>query len=719
MTSYLSHFKGTTVDKAISEILKGLHQSTLFRSDIAFISQDQSGTVTELNVVGLGIDLFHGDQLSVYSVENNVSYDAVVDLEGFTLPAGSTEIPVEEIEPIAELGVSIKEGDVVYLKGVSLIDRLTTINNQLSIHEGQINIHHAAILDGLTCGVFAELATDYGFETPASEISVTPVHLALEAGDIIFVRDSVSLDLILMEVTGTVELGGTIIGVKVPESVDDPIAFNGEEGNPVSISGISFLARINFFYSSIEDIQGDLLDHWLEIEANTTQININTQDIEDIYVILDQLDFIIEDISVIEGIVEKVDAIINQGLGNSRVSKTVGVADNTTQLNVEPTRFSLYQGDRITIINSETFEESYREITVTSSFGATILNLATPISLPEESIVLLDTAFVRMRLNQHSVTLASHTASISQLETDVTQLISDVDDINTDLQNTKSYFTTSVVNLNIGGSVAKIQYSINATVSSITVVNLTAVLLPLDELWLIDRKAQTIFKVTVNAKVEPAAEVTIPLQGSTALNLSDNSYVHLSINRISIRVAELLEQIQNISGEAGLNGWTPQLAVVSDGDRRVLQVTDWVGGEGTKPQTGVYLGASGFVINIIDAIDIRGPEGEQGPPGSGGDALVLWQQRTEAWTLETGDAYDADRYTGESNVNVTVPNHLSQSFATGYVRTIEQANTGQITVIGASGVTIRGDNKTGGQHKFIQLWKIASNEWVVIAGREE
>lgn len=54
----------------------------------------------------------------------------------------------------------------------------------------------------------------------------------------------------------------------------------------------------------------------------------------------------------------------------------------------------------------------------------------------------------------------------------------------------------------------------------------------------------------------------------------------------------------------GYRGWSPVLAVVPDGVRRVVQVADWVGGEGTKPTAGLYLGLHGYVVRISDAVDI-------------------------------------------------------------------------------------------------------------------
>src|SRR5690606_21339813 len=69
-------------------------------------------------------------------------------------------------------------------------------------------------------------------------------------------------------------------------------------------------------------------------------------------------------------------------------------------------------------------------------------------------------------------------------------------------------------------------------------------------------------------------------------------------------------------GAEGGDGGTPVMAVVADGDRRGVQGTDWAGGSGTKPGTG-YVGAEGLTETIGDAIDVRGPVGDQGEQGVG------------------------------------------------------------------------------------------------------
>ena len=72
-------------------------------------------------------------------------------------------------------------------------------------------------------------------------------------------------------------------------------------------------------------------------------------------------------------------------------------------------------------------------------------------------------------------------------------------------------------------------------------------------------------------------------------------------------------------GVAGDDGWSPVLANIADGARVVQQVADWIGGGGSKPtQVGQYVGASGFVTDIADATDIRGPAGQDGSDGQDG-----------------------------------------------------------------------------------------------------
>lgn len=70
-----------------------------------------------------------------------------------------------------------------------------------------------------------------------------------------------------------------------------------------------------------------------------------------------------------------------------------------------------------------------------------------------------------------------------------------------------------------------------------------------------------------------------------------------------------------VDGVDGEDGWEAITALVTDGLRIVARVTGWAGGTGTPPTSGYYIGPSGFVINIADATDVRGPQGLQGIQG--------------------------------------------------------------------------------------------------------
>lgn len=72
----------------------------------------------------------------------------------------------------------------------------------------------------------------------------------------------------------------------------------------------------------------------------------------------------------------------------------------------------------------------------------------------------------------------------------------------------------------------------------------------------------------------------------------------------------------------GYSGWNPIPAVIIDGERRVLQIIGWAGGEGVEPDaTGMYVGNTGIVATAAEAEDIRGPIGERFFPDAEGDLV--------------------------------------------------------------------------------------------------
>lgn len=58
-------------------------------------------------------------------------------------------------------------------------------------------------------------------------------------------------------------------------------------------------------------------------------------------------------------------------------------------------------------------------------------------------------------------------------------------------------------------------------------------------------------------------------------------------------------------GPAGDDGWSPVLAGEQDGVRTLIKVVDWADGQGTKPQTGMYLGTAGYVAAKADAFNFN------------------------------------------------------------------------------------------------------------------
>ena len=180
-------------------------------------------------------------------------------------------------------------------------------------------------------------------------------------------------------------------------------------------------------------------------------------------------------------------------------------------------------------------------------------------------------------------------------------------------------------------------------------------------------------------------------------------------------------------GAAGLNGddgWTPVFAIVSSGNRRVLQVSDWTGGAGTKPTTGQYVGSSGFVTAIADAIDIRGPQGQSGGGGGGGSGTPTYNGITEYntdYTVTVDDDYKVIELIGSSSITITMPDVSAGAVTTirdGFFVTIHNDTTETCYTAphNSANDTINGAN---GNHAiaasgFAIMIKEADNKWIAL-----
>lgn len=89
-------------------------------------------------------------------------------------------------------------------------------------------------------------------------------------------------------------------------------------------------------------------------------------------------------------------------------------------------------------------------------------------------------------------------------------------------------------------------------------------------------------------------------------------------------------------------GWTPVIALVPDGERIVMQVDDWTGGESNKPSIGMFVGPSGFVATAAEATNIR-------PQGGGTVSSVNGNSPDANGNVQLGTAANANIQTSTSD----------------------------------------------------------------------
>ena len=114
-------------------------------------------------------------------------------------------------------------------------------------------------------------------------------------------------------------------------------------------------------------------------------------------------------------------------------------------------------------------------------------------------------------------------------------------------------------------------------------------------------------------------------------------------------------------------------------------------------------------------VEISGEPGPPGPTGPSSYSTVSTQSGT-SYTFVSGDQEKLIEFTSNSSITVTVPENSSVAFAIGSSLDVLQYGTGQITIQGAGGVTVRTTAlaKTRTQYSVVSIIKIDTNEWVLV-----
>ena len=105
--------------------------------------------------------------------------------------------------------------------------------------------------------------------------------------------------------------------------------------------------------------------------------------------------------------------------------------------------------------------------------------------------------------------------------------------------------------------------------------------------------------------------------------------------------------------------------------------------------------------------------------GSGSSYSTVRTQSGTSYTLVLGDAGDYIQTTSTTAVTITVPLQSSVAWAADTEIYFEQNNTGQITIAGASGVTVNSSEtlKSFARYSVIALKRVAENVWTLTGER--
>lgn len=112
-------------------------------------------------------------------------------------------------------------------------------------------------------------------------------------------------------------------------------------------------------------------------------------------------------------------------------------------------------------------------------------------------------------------------------------------------------------------------------------------------------------------------------------------------------------------GNTLLTGWTPILAVEYYEQGDYLKIVDWVGGNGEKPTVNLYIGATGLVVDIADAVNIKGSNSNGMSRISATDEFSYLEDKIVA-----GDNIDVSTIGISTNQSIEIKTILNPTFDT-------------------------------------------------------
>ena len=132
-----------------------------------------------------------------------------------------------------------------------------------------------------------------------------------------------------------------------------------------------------------------------------------------------------------------------------------------------------------------------------------------------------------------------------------------------------------------------------------------------------------------NGQLPNSIQTDLDMDSNDLLNVGD-----INTQRLFVDGQEFVGSDATAVGD---RGWSPSFAIVNDSARRVLQLTGYVGGEGTVPtiNVGKYVGATQMETLIANGVDIRGP---QGASGSGSGDMLASQNLNDVLSKPTAFA---------------------------------------------------------------------------------